>query len=40
MTAKQIKQKTVTPKQKAFINATLKKVVKDYGKTLELLAKE
>lgn len=35
-----IKQKKVTPQQKAFIESATKKVLKDYGKTLKLLAKE
>lgn len=40
MTVMQIKQKTITPKQKAFIEAATKRVIKKYGKTLDLLAKE
>ncbi|HSE61567.1 MAG TPA: hypothetical protein VLA88_04720 [Candidatus Saccharimonadales bacterium] len=40
MTSAQIKQKKVTPKQRVFIEKTTKKVIKDYGKTLKLLAKE
>jgi len=35
-----IKQKTATAKQKAFIDMATKKVVKNYGTTLKLLAKE
>jgi hypothetical protein len=40
MTNATIKQKKVTAKQKAFIDIATKKVVKNYGKTLKLLAKE
>ncbi|MCX6725461.1 MAG: hypothetical protein NTX80_02880 [Candidatus Saccharibacteria bacterium] len=40
MTTKTITRKTVTPKEKAFIELATKRVIKKYGKTLALLSKE
>ncbi|HVW23327.1 MAG TPA: hypothetical protein VHB51_02510 [Candidatus Saccharimonadales bacterium] len=40
MTSTTIKRKKATAEQKAFIDIANKKVIKKYGKTLKLLAKE
>lgn len=40
MTSETITNKTTTPKEKVFIERVIKRVIKQYGKTLQLLSKE
>jgi len=40
MTSEIITKKTITPKEKVFIESAIKRVIKQYGKTLQLLSKE